>query len=67
MIKTFKNLLWNQKADDLESWYADVALVTQVLQICSNGDPGLTLTYVTARSNFVPFLHVNASAVELSL
>ena len=29
-IKTFKNLLlWNQKADDLESWYP--ALVTRVL------------------------------------
>ena len=26
MVKTFKNLLWNQKADDLETWY--VALVT---------------------------------------
>ena len=22
MVKTFKNLLWNQKADDLETWYA---------------------------------------------
>ena len=21
MVKTLKNLLWNQKADDLESWY----------------------------------------------
>ena len=30
MVKTYKNhLLWNQKADDLESWYA--ALGTQVL------------------------------------
>ena len=22
VVKTLKNLLWNQKADDLESWYA---------------------------------------------
>ena len=30
IVKTFNNLLlWNQKADDLETWY--VALVTQVL------------------------------------
>ena len=24
-------------------------------QVCSNDDPGLTLTYFTARSNLVPF------------
>ena len=30
LVKTFKNLiLWNQKADDLETWYA--ALVTRVV------------------------------------
>ena len=30
MVKTFKNLLlWNQKADDLETWFA--AMVTRVL------------------------------------
>ena len=22
MVKTLKNLLWNQKADDIETWYA---------------------------------------------
>ena len=27
-------------------------------QICSNDDPGLTLTYFTARSNLVPFVFV---------
>ena len=36
-------VLWNQKADDLESWYA--ASGTQVL-ICSNNDPGLTLIFL---------------------
>ena len=27
-------------------------------KICSNDDPGLTLTYFTARSNFVPYAFV---------
>ena len=53
MVKTLKNLLLrNQKADDLESWYASSG--TQVLPIPLNDDPGLTLTYFTARSNLVP-------------
>ena len=46
MVKTLKNL-WNQKADDLESWY-----------ICSSDDPGLTLTYFIARSNLVPYAFI---------
>ena len=51
--KNLKNLLLrNQKADDLESWYASSG--ARVLTNCSNDDPGLTLTYFTARSNFVP-------------
>ena len=55
MVKTFKNLLlWNHKADDLETWYA--ALVLKYYQMCSNDDPELTLTYFTARSNLVPFV-----------
>ena len=53
MVKTLKNLLlWNQKANDLESWYA--ASVIEYFQICSNDDPELTLTYFTARSNLIP-------------
>ena len=28
--------------------------VLEYYQVCSNGDPGLTLTYFTARSNSVP-------------
>ena len=52
MVKTFKNLLlWNQKADDVETWYA--VMLTQVLPNLSNDDPGLTLTYFTARLNLV--------------
>ena len=27
-------------------------------QVCSNDDPGLTLTYFTTRSNFVPYAFV---------
>ena len=27
-------------------------------QVCSNDDPGLTLTYFTARSNLVPYAFV---------
>ena len=55
--KNFKNLLLqNQKADDLESRY--VASGARVLQICSNDDPKLTLTYFTARSNLVPYAFV---------
>ena len=29
--------------------------VHKYYQVCSNDDPGLTLTYFTARSNFVPY------------
>ena len=46
--KNLKNLFRNQKADDLETWYA-----ASGARVCSNDDPGLTLTYFTARSNLV--------------
>ena len=50
MVKTLKNLLLrNHKADDPE-----LGMQHQVLehyQVCSNDDPGLTLTYFMARSN----------------
>ena len=32
--------------------------VLEFYQICSNDDPGLTLTYFTARSNLVPYAFV---------
>ena len=32
--------------------------VLEYYQICSNNDPGLTLTYFTARSNLVPYAFV---------
>ena len=49
-------LLWNQKADDLESWYA--ASGTQVLPSLFNGGPRLTLTYFTAWSDLVHYAFV---------
>ena len=53
MVKALKNLLLqNQKADDLETWYA--ASGARVLSSLFNDDPGLTLTYFMARSNLVP-------------
>ena len=45
-------LLQNQKADVLE------ASGLEYYQVCPNDDPGLTYTYFTARSNFVPYAFV---------
>ena len=57
MLKTLKNLLlWNQKATDLETWYA--ALGARLLLSLLNDDPGLTLTYFTARLNLIPYAFV---------
>ena len=33
-------------------------------KICSNDDPGLTLTYFTARSNLVPFVSMLKLQIE---
>ena len=50
MVKTFKNLLWNQEADDLETLYTAL----KYYQICSNDDTGLTLTiFMTWSIKFV--------------
>ena len=49
------HLLWNQKADDLETWSA--SLGTRVLPSLFNDDPGMTLTF-TARSNLVLYAFV---------
>ena len=65
MVKTIKNLLlWNQKADDPEIWYA--ASGTWVLPGLFNDNPGLALTYFTERSKLVPFVFVweNAKSVD---
>ena len=50
--KPIKNLLlWNRQVDLNETWY--VALGLKPIIVCSNNDPGVTLTYFTARSNLV--------------
>ena len=52
--KNFKNLLLqNQKSYDLETWH--VALGLKLYKVYINDDPGLTLTYFTARSNWVTY------------
>ena len=57
MVKTLKNLLLqNQKTDDLALGMQ--YRVLEYYQVCSNDDPGLTLTYFTARSNLVPYAFV---------
>ena len=57
MVKALKNLiLRNQKADDLETCMQH--RLFDYYQIFSNDDPGLTLTYFMARSNFVPYTFV---------
>ena len=33
-------------------------IVYYMYQVCSNDDPGLTLTYFTARSNLIPYTFV---------
>ena len=45
-------LLWNQEADDIETWYT--ASGTRVPSVFSYDDPGLTLTIFMTRSNLFP-------------
>ena len=42
--------------------------VLEHYQVCSNDDPGLTLTYFTARSNLVPYAFVweNGKTMDFS-
>ena len=49
-VKTLQNLL-NQCTNFQETWYVAYGIVPNI--VCSNNDPGLTLTCFTARSNFV--------------
>ena len=59
MVKTLNNLLlWNQKADDLESWYAASGIRVLHLPSLFKWCPGLTLAYFTARSNLDPYAFV---------
>ena len=57
MVKTLKNLLlWNQKADDLETWYA--ALGARILQSLLNWWPWVDLDLFYGKSNLVPYAFV---------
>ena len=38
--------------------------VLKYYQVCSNGDPGLTMTYFTAMSNLVPYAFVWGKKVK---
>ena len=49
MVKTFENLLQNQKSYDLETWH--VALGLKLYKVYINDDPGMTLSYFMPRSN----------------
>ena len=52
MVKTLKNLfLQNRQANFHETWYVASGILPII--VCINDDPGVTLTYFTARSNFV--------------
>ena len=54
MVQTLQNLLLrNQKTLELGMQH----LVLKYCQVCSNDDPGLTLTYFT-RSNLVPYAFI---------
>ena len=50
-LPTSSLLLWNRQVDLYETWY--VASLLLPIIVCSNDDPGVTLTYFTAKSNSV--------------
>ena len=56
MVITLKNVLRNQKADDLETWYAALrcSSTTKFVQMMTLE----ILTYFTARLNLVPYAFV---------
>ena len=51
-VQNLKNLLRNQEADDLETWYT--ASGTGVLPMFSYDDPGLTMTLFMTGSSLFP-------------
>ena len=54
--KNLKNLLQKKRPMNLNLGMQHRVL--ESYQVCSNDDPGLTLTYFTARSNLVPYAFV---------
>ena len=56
-----KNLKKNFFSETKQPMTLKVGMQHQVLkyyQVCSNDDPGLTMTYFTARSNLIPYAFV---------
>ena len=53
IVKTLKNLLWNQTKRPMTLRLDVQHQVLEYYQICLNDDPGLTFTYLTVRSNLV--------------
>ena len=66
MVKPLQNLFQNQQADFHETWY--VASGTFPTIVCSNDDPGVTLTYFMASSKFETwaFLKEKGKTVDIS-
>ena len=63
MVKTYKNhLLWNQKVDDLESWYA--ALGTQVLPSLFKWWPWNDLDLFYGKVKFGPLCFCMAKKIK---
>ena len=53
--KPFQNLLHqNWQVNFPETWYLASGTPAHYITVCSNDDPGVTLTYFTTRSNLVP-------------
>ena len=61
--KNFKNLLLgNQNANPRETWYA-----ASGAWVLPNDDPELTLTYITASSNLVPYAFVGEKGKTMDI
>ena len=56
--KNFKNIFFSGTKRLMTLKLGMQHRVLQYYQVCSNDDPGLTLTYFTARSNLVPYAFV---------
>ena len=56
--KNLKNLLLHRSKRPMTLKLGMLRQVLEYYQICSNDDPGLTLTYFMVRSNLVPYAFV---------
>ena len=56
--KLFKSLLlWNQKAIGFGTWYVGLGMWA-LNQVSTNDESRLTLTYLMARSNLIPYAFI---------